>query len=72
MPDDDSKERLKKKVLDRWENEGGKISAEETKMPESDSPRKPKRKKNHPPLSREIPAESSDNSAAGKSKPVNK
>jgi hypothetical protein len=30
MPDKNSRERLKKKVLDRWENEGGKISAEQS------------------------------------------
>ncbi len=31
MVDRISRERLKKKVLDRWENEGGRLSGEETK-----------------------------------------
>ena len=30
MPNNISRQRLKKKVLDRWENEGGKLSADET------------------------------------------
>lgn len=37
MPDPITRERLKKKVLDRWENEGGKICTEV----ESSSPDKP-------------------------------
>jgi len=28
MPDPKSRKRLKKKMLDRWENEGGKIAAD--------------------------------------------
>ena len=30
MPDQIARKRLKKKVLDRWENEGGRISADPT------------------------------------------
>jgi hypothetical protein len=30
MPDQISRKRLKKKMLDRWENEGGRISADPT------------------------------------------
>lgn len=30
MPDPIARERLKKKVLDRWENEGGRIAADPT------------------------------------------
>jgi len=28
MPDDNARKRLKKKMLDRWENEGGRIAAD--------------------------------------------
>ena len=30
MPDYIGRKRLKKKMLDRWENEGGKVSSEQT------------------------------------------
>ena len=30
MPDYVARKRLKKKMLDRWENEGGKVSSEQT------------------------------------------
>ena len=30
MPDNIERKRLKKKMLDRWENEGGKVSTEPT------------------------------------------
>lgn len=45
MPDFISRKKLKKKVLDRWENEGGKISADGKKLSESHPPPKRKRKK---------------------------
>lgn len=45
MPDFVSREKLKKKVLDRWENEGGNVSASGKNSPESDLPPKRKRKK---------------------------
>jgi hypothetical protein len=35
MPDRISRKRLKKKVLDRWENEGGRLCDEETKTTQS-------------------------------------
>ena len=35
MPDYITRKRLKKKVLDRWENEGGKIIADQTSADES-------------------------------------
>jgi hypothetical protein len=35
MTDDIARKRLKKKVLDRWENEGGKINADPTGAGES-------------------------------------
>ena len=34
MPDPIARKRLKKKVLDRWENEGGRISADPTSVDE--------------------------------------
>ncbi len=45
MPDFVSKKKLKKKVLDRWENEGGNLSASGKKSTESDLSPKRKRKK---------------------------
>lgn len=36
MPDPIERKRLKKKMLDRWENEGGRIGAD---PPDSDDPR---------------------------------
>ncbi len=45
MPDFVSKKKLKKKVLDRWENEGGNLSADGKKSPETGLPPKRKRKK---------------------------
>jgi hypothetical protein len=47
MADDNSRALLRKKILDRWENEGGKTAAEGIEAPE-----------NSPPLSRESPPES--------------
>lgn len=38
MPDKISRRRLKKKVLDRWENEGGKVLADQTGIIKSSSP----------------------------------
>ena len=46
MPDYISRKKLKKKVLDRWENEGGNLSADVKKSAESNLPPKRKRKKN--------------------------
>jgi hypothetical protein len=37
MPDYITRKRLKKKMLDRWENEGGRISADPTSADESRS-----------------------------------
>jgi hypothetical protein len=34
MPDQMARKRLKKKMLDRWENEGGRISADPTSVDE--------------------------------------
>ncbi len=45
MPDFVSKKKLKKKVLDRWENEGGNVSADGKRSPEGKLPPKRKRKK---------------------------
>ncbi|MCW5961613.1 MAG: hypothetical protein KIS76_15725 [Pyrinomonadaceae bacterium] len=46
MPDFVSRKKLKKKVVDRWENDGGKIVADGKKSPENIIPPKRKRKKN--------------------------
>lgn len=51
MPDYLSRQQLKKKVIDRWENEGGKIYAEETKSLESSQPDEQEREGNRPPSS---------------------
>jgi hypothetical protein len=38
MPDYTSRKRLKEKVLNRWENEGGRLSADQTNMTTESSP----------------------------------
>jgi hypothetical protein len=43
MPDFVSRKRLKKKVIDRWENEGGTTGTDRTKAAED--PPQPKRKR---------------------------
>lgn len=45
MPDYTSRKKLKKKVIDRWENEGGNISAAGKKSKDNHPPPKRKRKK---------------------------
>lgn len=45
MPDFVSKKKLKKKVLDRWENEGGNVSISGKKSSASDLPPKRRRKR---------------------------
>jgi len=54
MPDFVSRKRLKKKVIDRWENEGGRTSADRTKAA-SASPPKRKRKNARAELSHDSP-----------------
>ena len=44
MPDFVSRKRLKKKVIDRWENEGGTTLADRAKAASSHPPPKRKRK----------------------------
>ena len=53
MPDDNAKKRLKKKMLDRWENEGGRIAADSTISSESDPATNPDSKDNRTPASRD-------------------
>ncbi len=48
MPDFVSRKKLKKKVLDKWENEGGNLSADGKKATATELPPKRKRKKNRP------------------------
>lgn len=45
MPDYVSRKKLKKRVIDRWENEGGNLSTSPRTLRESEPPPKRKRKK---------------------------
>ncbi len=58
MPDYNARKRLKKKMLDRWENEGGMISADPTRAHESSPTSEHESEANQP-------AASHDNSAVG-------
>jgi hypothetical protein len=51
MPDDNARKRLKKKMLDRWENEGGRIAADSTISSESNPASNPDSKGNRTPAS---------------------
>jgi len=53
MADDNARKRLKKKMLDRWENEGGRIAADSTISSESKSASSPAGKGNRTPASRD-------------------
>jgi hypothetical protein len=53
MPDDKARKRLKKKMLDRWENEGGRIAADSTISSESNPASNPDSKDNRTPASRD-------------------
>ena len=53
MPDDNARKRLKKKMLDRWENEGGRIAADSTISSESNPASNRDSKGNPPPASRD-------------------
>lgn len=46
MPDYVSRKKLKKKVLNRWENEGGRPAADNNKMQVETPPKKRKVRKN--------------------------
>ena len=65
MPDPNARKRLKKKMLDRWENEGGKIVTDTTSADASTptSEDKDQAKK---------PSSASDNSVAGDSASLTK
>ncbi|MFN2512938.1 MAG: hypothetical protein ABR568_16140 [Pyrinomonadaceae bacterium] len=52
MPDSTARKRLKKKMLDRWENEGGRIAADSTIADESNPASKPESADNRLPASR--------------------
>lgn len=56
MPDFVSRKRLKKKVVDRWENEGGMTSADRTKVAAAPSPKR-KRKNMRQQVSQGSPRE---------------
>jgi len=53
MVDDIARKRQKKKVLDRWENEGGKINADPTGAGESGQTSNPESEGNQPSASRD-------------------
>jgi hypothetical protein len=53
MPDDNARKRLKKKMLDRWENEGGRIAADSTISSDSKPASNPDSKGNRTPASRD-------------------
>jgi hypothetical protein len=57
--DSTSRKRLKKKVLDRWENEGGRLCDDPTKTPENRT--QGTRERTGSKLSRETSAASNDN-----------
>jgi len=44
MPDPIARKRLKKKMLDRWENEGGRVAADPTSADEKSPTSEPKGK----------------------------
>ena len=52
MPDENARKRLKKRMLDRWENEGGRIVSDSTTSSES-NPANPDSKGNRTPASRD-------------------
>lgn len=53
MPDDNARKRLKKRMLDRWENEGGRIAADSTISSESDPASNADSQDNRTPASRD-------------------
>jgi len=53
MPDANARKRLKKKMLDRWENEGGRIAADSTISSESNPASNADSKDNRTPASRD-------------------
>ena len=53
MPDENTRKRLKKRMLDRWENEGGRIAADSTISSDSNPASKPDSKSNRTPASRD-------------------
>jgi hypothetical protein len=56
--DSTSRKRLKKKVLDRWENEGGRICTDSTTAIKSDQRKKRARKDNTAQTSESLKADS--------------
>jgi hypothetical protein len=66
MPDPNARKRLKKKMLDRWENEGGRIAAD---TPSADAIRAESENKGH----RKKPSSSRDSSiGSGPASPTKK
>ncbi len=67
MPDYISKKKLKRKVIERWENEGGRLCDEKRETPESTTQRG--RESNALLLSRDGVTDEDDNSAVEKHEP---
>jgi hypothetical protein len=53
VADYNARKRLKKKMLDRWENEGGRIAADSTTLPESNPAKNRDSEGNRPLASRD-------------------
>jgi hypothetical protein len=69
MPDDNARKRLKKKMLDRWENEGGRIAADSTISSESNPATNPD---NRTPASRDKAKVGGPGASTKKRKPTQK
>jgi hypothetical protein len=52
VPDKNARKRLKKKMLDRWENEGGRIAGDSMIPPETNPAKNSDSESNRPPASR--------------------
>ena len=72
MPDQIARKRLKKKVLDRWENEGGRISADPTCADEGRPASGHKGEGNQPSASQDNSTVSAPASPTKRSRPTRK
>jgi hypothetical protein len=72
MPDYITRKRLKKKMLDRWENEGGRISADPPIAPETNPASKHESEGNQPSASHDNSSVSVPASPAKMRKPTQK
>ena len=70
MTDYASKKRLRQKVLDRWENEGGRLCEDLTKTPGSTLLREVKMQNHHPKFSNNSEPDVIDSSASDQRKRI--